>query len=166
MRQKIASMSGYGVMAGELDGLGLLRNIRDPTFNFQSQTYLAHSLHESKRRFYSMTQGKHVNTQAYLEQFQNMIDVIQHTGGIIGQDPGMERAVMIKHELNPKTITTTELDEVRKEAQGRILGVAFLLNADRNRFGKLVESLQNDYLQGQNNYPNTIAAAYNLLINW
>ena len=39
-------------------------------------------------------QGKYMTTQAYLEQFQNMIDVIGHTGGMVGHQPGIERAMM------------------------------------------------------------------------
>ena len=44
--------------------------------------------------------------------------------------------------------------------------MAFLLGCDRSRYGKLIEDLENDYLQGRNNYPTTVVAAYNLLTNW
>ncbi len=34
------------------------------------------------------------------------------------------------------------------------------------QYGKLVENLENDFLQGRNSYPKTVTAAFNLLINW
>jgi hypothetical protein len=57
-------------------------------------------------------------------------------------------------------------EEDKKEAQERYLAVAFVLGSDRNRFGKLIEHLENSYLQGQNLYPRTVTAAYHLLTNW
>jgi hypothetical protein len=44
--------------------------------------------------------------------------------------------------------------------------MGFLLGSDRARYGKLIEDLENDFLQGHNNYPTTITAGYNLLTNW
>ncbi len=46
------------------------------------------------------------------------------------------------------------------------MAVAFLLGADCARYGRLIEILENDYLQGQNKYPRTVTTAYNLLSNW
>ena len=47
------------------------------------------------------------------------------------------------------------------------MAVAFImLSSDKARFGRMLENLENDYLQGQNNYPTSITAAYNLLTNW
>ena len=66
------------------------------SYNFQSQKYLPHLLYESKRRFYILFQGRTTATQAYLEQFQNMIDVIQQIGGSIGEDSGVEKMILGK----------------------------------------------------------------------
>ncbi len=51
-------------------------------------------------------------------------------------------------------------------AKNAHLACAFLLGSDRNRYGKLIEDLENDYSQGQDRYPKTITAAYNLLVHW
>jgi hypothetical protein len=75
-------------------------------------------------------------------------------------------AVMKEKGLDINTITTAETKEVSKDAQERYLAVAFILGADRGRFGRLVEDLENAYLQGQNKYPTTMTAAYHLLTNW
>ena len=81
MRQRIEALDIFMGMAAEGDGLALIKAIKNVAFNFQSQKYLPHSLHESKRRFYLSQQGKHSTTQAYLEQFQNAVDVIGYSGG-------------------------------------------------------------------------------------
>ena len=51
MRQKIEALHNFETLSTAGDGLGLLRAIKDMSFNFQSQKYLPHSLHEAKRHF-------------------------------------------------------------------------------------------------------------------
>jgi hypothetical protein len=162
MRQKVESLETFESTSAAYDGIGLLKAIKDVVFNFQSQKYLPHALHESTRRFYLCQQARHVTTTAYLEQFQNVVDVVEHSGGGIGHHPGIVKQVA--HEKGKTMATVTEED--RKEAQERYLAVAFVLGSDRSRFGRLIEHLENSYLQGQNLYPKTVTAAYHLLTNW
>jgi hypothetical protein len=53
-----------------------------------------------------------------------------------------------------------------KAGQEQYLATVFLHGSDRNRYGKLLEDLENDYTHGQDRYPKTITAAYSLLTNW
>ena len=132
-----------------------MKAVKDMAYNFQSQKYLPHSLHESKRRFYLCAQGQFVTTQACLEQFQNLVDVIEHSGGSIRHDKGIEKIIATERGKNLSTMTSSMKEELKRDAQGRYLVIAcFLLGADRSRFGRrLIENL--DFLQGQNNYPTT-----------
>ena len=51
-------------------------------------------------------------------------------------------------------------------AKRRYLGVMMLCGADRGRYGKLVEELQNDFTKGNNYCPTNMTEAYNLLVNY
>lgn len=44
------------------------------------------------------------------------------------------------------------------------LGCILFLGADRNRFGKLIEDTENNYVKGQDQYPKTVVPAYNMKI--
>ena len=57
-------------------------------------------------------------------------------------------------------------DKDRQEARDIYLTTAFLLGCDHAQYGKLMENMENDYLQGCSTYPKTLAAAFNLLVNW
>ena len=166
MCQKIEALDTFETMSAAGDGLGLLRSIKDMSFNFQSQKYVPHSLHEAKRHFYMCSQGKFSTTQAYLEQLQNMVDVIEHSGGSVGHEPGILGAIAEELNIDLDTVMAAEGEHVCNTAQARYLAVAFILGSDRSRYGRLIENLENDYLQGQNNYPVTVTGAYNLLTNW
>ncbi len=67
---------------------------------------------------------------------------------------------LVQKALASKQVT---MDTASKDAY---LACAFLLEADRNRYGKLIEDLENDYIQGQDCYPKTVTAGYNLLVHW
>jgi hypothetical protein len=135
MRQKIEALAIYDKLTTEGDGLSLLKAIKDLVYNFQSQKYLPHALHESKRRFYFCTQGRHMTASMYLEQFQNIVDVIEHSGGSIRNDPGVLQALAEAKNENVSQLTTDEIIELKRQAQEQYLAVTFLLSADRGRYG-------------------------------
>ena len=108
MRQKIEAMKDFKTLSSTADGLGLLRSIRDLVYNFQSQKYLPQALHESTNWFYFCQQGKHMTTQAYLELFQNTVDIIEHSGGAIGNHLGM-RALIKKRGLMASNIPSVSI---------------------------------------------------------
>jgi hypothetical protein len=85
---KLEASNTYTKMLEEADLMKLLKEIRALVYNFQSQKYAPQALHEGKGRFYLLSQDKHSACQLYLERFQNCVDVIEHCGGSIGQEPG------------------------------------------------------------------------------
>ena len=47
------------------------------------------------------------------------------------------------------------------------MAMAFISGANRIKYGRLIEELENSYLKGSNNeYPKTLTDAYNLLLNY
>jgi hypothetical protein len=105
-------------------------------------------------------------TQGYLELFQNAMDVLQHSGGAIGNHPGIKNAIMTNRGLTAALMSDAEKAAVEKDVQAEYLAVAFLLNVDRTRYLSMLQDLENDFLQGQDNYPKAIMAAYNVFTNW
>jgi hypothetical protein len=144
IRQKIESTEDFSNIALSGYAIELLKIIKDIAFNFQCQQYMPHALHEAKRRLYNCYQARHTTTQAYLENFQNCLDVIHHIGGSIGNVPAMLDKMASKLSKDKNTLTEAEI----AMAQEEYVATAFLIGAYRSRFGKLVDKLQNDYLQG------------------
>ena len=44
--------------------------------------------------------------------------------------------------------------------------MCFMLGADKYRFGKLIEDLENQHTQGMKAFPSAISSAFGLLSNW
>jgi hypothetical protein len=73
---------------------------------------------------------------------------------------------MVEKNYSTSAITKVQHDEVKQCALQQYLATAFILSADHVQYGKLIEDLQNTFLQGNNNYLKTLNAAYTLLANW
>jgi hypothetical protein len=162
---KLEASNTYNEMSEEADSMKLLKELCALVYNFQSQKYAPQALYKGKRRFYLLSQDKHSTCQAYLERFQNSVDVIEHCGGSIGQEPGLVRNVLKDKGLIAEAATQDQIREAQVTAQEVYLAAAFILGSDRNRYGKLLEDLENDYTQGQGNFPKTVTAAYSRLTN-
>jgi hypothetical protein len=150
MQAKLEASPDYDETQEANDGIELLKLIKTIAFNFQSQKYLPHAIHEAKRRFFMHYQGRTTTPQEYLEQFKSNKDVLDLIGATITPDLSISN-----------TIPTDELTllECKNLAREQYFAVAFLFGADRYRYRKLIEDLENAYLQGQDNYPKTVNEA-------
>ena len=164
MKQKLEGLDSFETISSENNGMELLKSIKIITFQFQGQKFLPQAMHEAKRRFYLCYQNKYMTTAQYLEYFQNLVDVIDHIGGSVGDDSGLFEDFVNQNEID---IATADIDKIGLAAKDQYLAVAFLLGADRSRYGRLIESLENDHIRGkQAAFPKTLTSAYNLLTNW
>ncbi len=62
--------------------------------------------------------------------------------------------------------TEAQLRAARARILDKKVAYGILVHADRNRYGKLIEEIENDYLKGNDDYPKTPMEAYNLLVNY
>jgi hypothetical protein len=162
MPKKVEASPGYVSVSQNGDAIELLKIIKDVAYNNQIQKYIPQALHEAKKRFYNCHQLWHQPTQAYFEYFQDQIDVITHIGGLLGND-----LVLINKTAKDLGKELEELSvDNKNKAQDEFYAIAFLNGADRIPYGKLLDGLQNDYLQGHDGYPKTFSSAYHLLTNW
>jgi hypothetical protein len=139
---------------------------------FHDKQYLPHALHKSMKEFYNLTQGKHRNKQEYYDEFNSMVLTAVGSGATIGTHPGA-----ITKELNNSAVdcanpTAKEYITATKIATSRYLAVAFLLGADKMRYGTLVKEIENEHLHNKGNawlsgtYPTTVAESYDYLCNY
>ena len=166
MRAKLESQDEYKWITDKSDAVELLKLIRGVAFNFQSQKYNVLSLHESVQHFYVQCQGEHMTCQAYLEQFNNNKDIVEHCRGTIGAHPGLIAEQLTEMGTDWDNVDEAQLVTTTNETKEAYMVVAFLMNSDRRRFRNLLMELENNYLKGSDKYPRTMTSTYNLLVNW
>jgi hypothetical protein len=101
-----------------------------------------------------------------LDQHSNYIDVIEHIGGIIGEEPALLQTELDRLQLTVDTASPEQMKAATESAKQVYLAVAFLSGSDWNRYSKMLDDLENAYLHGRDEYPRTLTAAYNLLLHW
>ena len=123
--------------------------------------------------FYHLVQGKHRSNQEYYDEFNSLVLTAEDSGATIGSHPGAITDVLSTSVVDPNNPTSKETSAATKVATDRYLAVAFLLGADKMRYGTLVEEIENEYLRNKGSaaskactYPSSIAEAYDYLCNY
>jgi hypothetical protein len=139
---------------------------------FRTKQYLSHSLHLIMRDFYNMIQGKHRSNQEYYDEFNSMVETAEDSGATIGPHPAGITECLTAIAVDIDNPTAAEKVASIQLATQRYLSVAFLLGADRVRYGTLIEEIENEFLRNKGTsssagtYPTTVAEAYDYLCNY
>jgi hypothetical protein len=105
-----------------------------------------------------------MSCQEYFERVRNVVDVIKSLGGSLVDDMHLQDELPSVRPRNG--YTQEQRDEAREKIQNKTIAYGILVRANRSRYGKLTEEIENDYLKGNNDYPETPTEAYNLLVNY
>jgi hypothetical protein len=133
-------------------------------FTFQTQKYGPQAMHEAKRCFYMMRQDKHTSVQQYYESFVNTVEVIEHCGGDIGTNQSLVNEMLGGRDR--AIASDASIADAEQLAKEKYLACAFILGADKTRYGRLLEDLENSFTQGSDKFPKNMTDAYNVLVNW
>ena len=165
VRAKIEAMSNHIALSEAGDPIGLLKNIKTVMTNVQTTKYLPHAVYDYKRSLFLYKQGD-ATVPEYHKQFKSLVDVIEYNGGSIGSDQGLIALKLEAAGADPTAQSRSEKETATAEARDATIACALILGADKSRFGKLKEDLENAYTQGDDKYPSDLTDAYKLLTNW
>jgi hypothetical protein len=115
----------------------------------RDKQYLSHALHQIMRDFYSLFQGKHHSNQNYYNEFNILVLLAEESGAKFGTHPGAVAEILANVADDPAHPTDAKRTEAIKSATNRYLAVAFLLGADRTRYGTMIAEIQNEYLRNR-----------------
>jgi hypothetical protein len=135
IRARIEAINGYDAVSAQGNSIELLKAIKALVYDFESQKYRTLAIHEAMRRFYHLYQEKGATCQTYLEKFHNTVDVLEHCGGTIGHAPGLITERLLELGIDPDQATKDQIERAAKEIQEKSLAMAFLMGADRMRYG-------------------------------
>jgi hypothetical protein len=140
VQARIEALDEHKDISNRGNSIGLLKVIKALVYNFQSQKYWPLAIHDSMRHFYMIYQDKQAMCEAYLEKFQNCIDILEHCGGTVGQATGLLNMILEENCIDPKTAKLNEIAHDMKSLQEQYLAVAFPLGSDQNWYEKFIET--------------------------
>ena len=167
MKAKLEGLPNWETMQTEMNGLALIKEVKQIAFHFEATCYQPDALYDAICQFSTYHQGPDVPNAEYLCIFQSHVQVIEHCSGSIANHPGLLDAfAQSAHGSSYAALSAAKKKTVTIEAEDAYLGCVFLKKADHSQYGKLLQDLQNNFAQGQDNYPKSVSLAYNLLVHW
>ena len=154
VRNRLEALNTYETMKQESNGLGLLVPIKNLLYNVQDCKYATLSIHLAKRQFYLNSQGRSTSVAGYYEQFNNIIDMLEHCGASLGGDDGIITKVLKHHDIEPATATATQKENAQIEAQEWYYGLAFQMGAFVCVLVAIWRTLRMISLKGSTDTPN------------
>jgi len=107
-----------------------------------------------------------VTPNEHLESFNKCIDVILYAVADIGLDPNMIKLAEVDIGVEYEKGTAEQKSKIRATAKELIIATCFWLGTDKHRYGRLMESTENNFIENVIQYPKTISNAHSLLLNY
>lgn len=150
---KVQSSVGYQAAMDARDGIAMMIIIRNVMSNIEEYRNTADTLCEALECFFAFKLWRDETLQQYHDRFISQNQVIDRVGGNVVLQ-GLTNVVA----ADPKHPTEAE----RALALERLKAVRFIRGTG-GKYKTYLNDLKNAKLDGQDNYPITVSAAYNIL---
>ena len=155
MKNKLKSTPGYSTTSKE-DCVWLLKKIKGISLKFDEKRNGFLSALDARNSFLSCAQEANQSNVDYRDELKSWADTIEFYGGAVAES----------HETVPAIGTDgyeLRVNERKKIAYDRTMGVTYMRKADTDRYGILVTAMANEYAKGRDEYPESLQAAFELL---
>ena len=177
-KSKVQSKMGYSKANKANDAIWLLETVEDIMINFEETKPKTQSLDDQMETIMTLRQGDESNAD-FIKLVTKELKVYEKHGGdfLWGKpmnddlDSKLKMAKdLFKVENNGTEMPDDDLKEkkrlLKRGMKEYIVAMAVLKRADPNRYGALQQELRNDFLLGNDHYPETIPDMLKLLDNY
>jgi hypothetical protein len=96
-----------------------------------------------------------------------LVQVLEHYGAALGAEGPYQDALKAKIMADKPGLSSTQYQALTKlAAKQKAVAIGFLKRADRRQYGCLWSDLENNFTRGQDQYPEDLTSAYNMLLNY
>jgi hypothetical protein len=117
---------------------------------------------EAQRKLFLMSQRKGQSLQDYHRSFQAQLEVLQSIGGNFDGKDLMKWAYE-REGVDPQDISEAQRAKARRTASDAFEAIAFLFGAEKQRYGRVFDDLENDQMKNSDSFPKALIESYNLL---
>jgi len=150
LKSKVEANSEYAQMEATYDVKGLLDKLSDMIFMHEGAHEKFWAMQMSLRTFANINQGPHETNDFYHYRFMGYSKAIVKQWGA----------------FYPDNLAGGASDSEKKAAQDKMLAMIFLGGVDKRRYGSMLASLNNSFLNGEDKYPASVNDALNVLQLW
>lgn len=153
------------------DCVWLLKEIQRAAAHFEAKKYVYLAVAEVHTLFYGVKQHTTMTNEEYHTRFCQILKMFEHYDTELGMDRVLVHQAM-KQDGKPESyidraiVGGVQWKKYAGIAQQRFFAAIFLRNACTKRYGSLFCSLENAYARKANQFPDTVAEAYSLLLTY
>ena len=138
-------------------------------FSNQSEKHTIRSLCLHTRRLHNNMQYANKNTTNYLFRFRNSQKVNEACNGILITKVVQEHRMKILlplHNTGFDSLQEYNKKESENTGEEMLCAILYLEKSDKDRFDDLKKRVENNYLLNKTEYPRTVTAVNNILLNY
>jgi hypothetical protein len=162
VRDRIKASTKWMVINNSSDVIGLLTLIWQSMFTRATNKHATHALIEAEFELHKFRQGERMSNSTYLKKLKLLIEVYEHNGGKPGGGVSRVTEFLVGDEPNIKD--PNQCAAAAAHAHEEYIAILLLTKSDPKRYGDLVSAMVNEYTRGQDGYPTTVSAAYDMLV--
>ena len=162
IRDRIEASDDWEYVNDASNPIALLRLIRQSLYHRATRRKDTHALLEAELALHKFRQTEQMSNSDYLEKLRELVEVYEHLGG----EPGCSDTRINARLIDPELANADEVREAKSEAREEYLAVMLLYKSDPKHYANLVADIENQHTRGQDVYPSTLSAAYDMLINY
>jgi hypothetical protein len=168
MRDQLRAEPTWNEVDEKSDVIGLLKLIQSNSNVKQPRRFHPHHLFDAQKEFLTFTQGS-LSVTEYYNAFKDRLEHLERLCGPIGQDE-IRVNEYIRTELGisggRSSASRDDVDRALAGCREQYIATIFLFNANRDKYGGLQRSLENNYLVLGIPYPSTLIEAHKVLIDF
>jgi hypothetical protein len=146
MRNKIECLPDYESLEKNDDVAGLLKKMKGLVYTTDNVQYEFWTMQSVLRSLVTMHQEKQESLQAFAKRFLSQLESTEEVWG----------------ELIPRKFKG-QASELQEKGKHKFLACLFLAGVDRERYKKVIDDLNNDFIVGKISYPEDVPGMLNLL---
>ena len=171
LQHKLKNSKKWDNISTTQNVIDLLELIKVISYRYEEDKYLPLSIHNAKSAFYKFNQ-RDLSLNDYREKFSNVVERATSYENSLYDDKLLDYLCKKKHDkrwteftetVGLRTLNSKAIESLHEQAHEVTVATGFIASADKKRYGKILDDLENDCIKGKTNYPTDMAAAYKLL---
>ena len=164
---KIEGEEGYETIKAARDPVRLKERIKRVCCGFQAHQQDVYAMVQAMKAMHTAMQDHKEFNEDWKKKLESMITIVEQFGGSVSNHPGLvnQRAleIAVANGRNANTINEGDVARAREMIDEEIKAAYMISGANNSKFKELKNSLENDYIKGQDNYPRDMEQALGML---
>ena len=165
VRDKLKASKDWETVEQEQSLHDLISQVERTCVEFNDHKQDVFNLVQALKTLFLYTQGDKKSMQEYGRNFRSLWDTVEAFGGSLGIHKGLTDALLMPVTSMGGVPSAAEQKKAEEDSSEAVKAALLISGADRRRYGALKDALVNNYLLGNDQYPDTYEKAFQVLAN-